>query len=170
MLMNRNWGLCLAASALLAGTCLAQDAVPPKFYKLDFTVKEVEAGRVLNSRTYSAVVSTEHVEGPLHCSIRTGSKVPFSTGKEYTFLDLGVGIDCRSVKEVAGQLSLYVLADISSALQEPTPSSGLPPTVRQNKWSSTVLVPFKKPTVVFSSDDMASKRQMQLELTATPIM
>ena len=116
---------------------------------------------------YSALVSTEPVEGPLHCSIR--NEVPFSTGKEYTFLDLGVGIDCRAVKEVAGQLSLYVLADISSALQEPTPSSGLPPTVRQNKWSSTVLVPFKKPTVVFSSDDIASKRQMQLELTATPI-
>jgi hypothetical protein len=32
-----------------------------------------------------------------------------------------------------------------------------------------VIVPLKKPTVVFSSDDVASKRQMQLELTATPI-
>jgi hypothetical protein len=32
-----------------------------------------------------------------------------------------------------------------------------------------VIVPVKKPTVIFVSDDMSSKRQMQLELTATPI-
>ena len=169
MLSNRNWSLCLVALALLAGTCLAQDATPPKFYKLDFAVKEVEAGKVLNSRTYSAVVSTEHVDGPIHCSMRTGSKVPYSTGREYTYLDLGVSIDCRAVKELAGQLTLYVIADISSALQEPMPSPGLPPTVRQNRWSSLVILPFKKPTTIFSADDVASKHQMQLELTATPI-
>jgi hypothetical protein len=43
------------------------------------------------------------------------------------------------------------------------------PTIRQNRWVSTVAVPLKKPTVIFSSDDLTSKRQMQLELTATPI-
>src|SRR2546421_5048207 len=148
MLSNRNWSLCWVVVALSAGTCLAQDATPPKFYKLDFAVKEVEAGKVLNSRTYSAVVSTEHVDNPIHCSMRTGSKVPYSTGKEYSYLDLGVSIDCRAVKELAGQLTLYVLADISSALQEPTQSTG-PPTVRQNRWSSVVVLPFKKPTILF---------------------
>src|SRR6185369_2396160 len=130
MRKNSNLGLWLVALALVAGTCFAQDALPPKFYKLDFSVKEVEAGRVLNSRTYSAVVSTEHVDGPLNCSMRTGSRVPYLTtgpgfAGQYTYLDLGVNIDCRAVKELPGQLTLYVLADISSIAQEPTPSPSL---------------------------------------------
>ncbi len=66
------------------------------------------------------------------------------------------------------------MADISSIPSEPavpaTASAPTQPTVRQNKWDSTVIVPLKKPTVLFSSDDLTSKRQMQLELTATPIM
>jgi hypothetical protein len=42
--------------------------------------------------------------------------------------------------------------------------------VRQAKWSSIVLIPIRKgPTVIFSSDDPASKRQLQLEVTATPL-
>jgi len=45
----------------------------------------------------------------------------------------------------------------------------LPPTIRQNRWSSSVVVPLSKPTVIFSSDDLTSKRQFQLELTATLI-
>jgi hypothetical protein len=31
------------------------------------------------------------------------------------------------------------------------------------------VVPIKKPTTVFSSDDPSGNRKMQLELTATPI-
>ncbi len=44
------------------------------------------------------------------------------------------------------------------------------PTIRQNRWTSVTIVPLKKPTLLFSSDDPMSKRQMQLELTVTPIM
>jgi hypothetical protein len=44
------------------------------------------------------------------------------------------------------------------------------PVVRQNQWQAGVIVPLKKPTVVFSSDDLTTKRQMQVELTATPIL
>jgi hypothetical protein len=39
--------------------------------------------------------------------------------------------------------------------------------IRQTKWSSNVIVPIGKPTVIFSSDDATTKGQMQLELTAT---
>ena len=48
-------------------------------------------------------------------------------------------------------------------------SPGTVPVTRQNKWAGTVFLPAKKPMVVFASDDMSSKRQLQLELTATPI-
>ncbi len=166
MLNLRNGSVCILALAIVAGTCFGQNAGPAKFYKLDFVVKEVEGAKVLNARTYSVVVSTER--GAESCSTRTGSKVPYSTGRENTYLDVGVGIDCRSVKEAPGGLNLRVDADVSSAVQESTTTANLP-FVRQNKWASNVIVPLKKTTVIFSSDDLTSKHQMQVELTATPI-
>jgi hypothetical protein len=166
----RRCTLYLLASVLVAGICLAEDAVPAKFYKLDFVVKEVEAGKVLNTRSYSATVSAS---ADHNCRIRTGNRVPVPTvsasPSTYTYLDVGVNIDCFHMKESQGELSLDIQADISSLMQETASPPSLPPIVRQNKWGSTVIVPLKKPTVVFSSDDVTGKRQMQLELTATPI-
>ena len=40
---------------------------------------------------------------------------------------------------------------------------------RQTKWGANVLAPLGKPTVIFSSDDLTTKGQTQLEVTATPI-
>ena len=162
----RNWSALILAF-VLAGACLAQEAAPSKFYKLEFVVKEVEGTKVLNARAYTVTVSTE--KGEAKSSIRTGSKVPMSTGSSYTYLDVGVSIDCRSVTEAAGQLTLRIDADVSSVLHESTPTN-LPPTVRQNKWTSNVVVPLRKPTVLYSSDDLTTKQQMQVELTATPII
>jgi len=36
------------------------------------------------------------------------------------------------------------------------------------EWSSNVIVPIGKPTVIFSSDDVTTKGQMQLELSSSP--
>ena len=162
-----------AVALLLAGTCFGEDAAPQKFYKLEFVVKEVEGGKALNARSYWATVGTEPGPGTV-CAIRTGSKVPIPTGpsaREYQYYDLGVNLDLRAVKEVGGELTLSISADVSSTLQESATATAptLPPVVRQNKWTSTVRVPLRKPTVIFSSDDATGKHQMQLELTATPI-
>jgi hypothetical protein len=59
-----------------------------------------------------------------------------------------------------------VAAEVSSAAETPDAPA---PVIRQVKWNSPVIVPLGKPTVIFSSDDPSSKRQMQLELTARPI-
>jgi hypothetical protein len=167
MINLRDWCVRFLALTLLAGTCFAQNPELPKFYKLDFVVKEVEAAKVMNARSYSMTVSTD--PPGVHSSMRTGSRVPFGNTGQVTFLDVGVNIDCSSVKAEQDQLSLTVTAEISSILQESTTPTGAHPIIRQNKWTSSVIVPIKKPTVIFSSDDATSKRQMQLELTATPI-
>ena len=154
----------IIAALVLAATCFAQ---PPeqgwKFYKLDFALKEVEGSKVLNSRNFSTIVHVD-TQGVRAAggSIRTGSKVP--SGPNY--IDVGVSIDTQMVKELQGDVALSVSAEISS-----TPDGGNPdrPVIRQNKWSSYVVVPIKKPTVIFSSDDATTKHAMQLELTATPI-
>jgi hypothetical protein len=142
-----------------------------KFYKLEFVVKEVEGGKVLNTRSYSTTVSAD-TKDPGPTSIRAGGKVLYQTtpgdSKNFQYVDIGVNIDCRAIKEVERGLSLYVSASISSVPSDPAAPAAAP-TIRQNSWSSVTIVPLKKPTLIFSSDDLTSKRQMQLELTATPI-
>ncbi len=166
--------LAMAAGAGFAQTPEAPKSTPPPvhFYKLDFAVKELEGAKVINARSYSMTVAAD-AKGT--SSIRTGSRTPIPAGQGNTqYIDVGVNIDCRNITELHGDLSLSISADISSVPSEPGTTAGspttLPPTVRQNRWSSSVIVPLKKPTLVFSSDDLASKRQMQLEITATPIM
>jgi hypothetical protein len=154
---------------LAAGTCLAQTETPkqaegPKAYQLDFVLKELEDGKVINSRNYSLMTTSVGGGG----SIRSGDKVPVVSKAgpqaEYTYLDVGVNIDCAGVLETQGKLTLNVKADISSA--QPDSSR---PLIRNTRWSSNVIVPLRKATVLFTSDDTSSKRRMQLELTAAPV-
>ena len=170
----------LLAVALATGTGFAQEtpktAEPTKFYKLEFVLKEVEGGKVLNARTYTTTAAGEARET---AQIRAGAKVAVSLGQsgpsanQYQYYDVGVNIDAQAIREVQRDvtLSLHVEADISSLPTESGPATPniAAPTIRHNKWSSTALVPLRKTTMLYSSDDSASKRQMQLELTATPI-
>lgn len=169
------WTRTFLLTVLMAGGCFAQSEPPKaaapqpaekKYFHLDFVVKELEGGKTINARAYAMNVATDNER----TSIRTGNKLPVPSGgpgsKAFTFVEVGTNIDCWNAKEIQNQLALSVSVDISSAATEPD----LPgPVVRQGKWSSPVIVPLRKPTVVFSSDDPTSKRQMQLEITASPI-
>lgn len=160
----------LFAVTLLAGACFAQNETPkpaagPKAYQLDFVIKEIEDGKVVNSRNYSMMISAVQGTG----AIRSGDKIPVPTrtGTEHetTYIDVGVNIDVRSVQESEGRLMCVVTADVS----EPASDSARPPLIRQSRWNGYAIAPFGKSTVVFSSDDASSKRRTQLEMTATQI-
>ena len=151
---------------------LAQDGT--KFYRLDFALKELDENhKVVSQKNYSTFMSTDdRVKGAL---IRTGTKVPYQSGAgtNYNYVDVGVNIDCQKIQELNGQLVVLVSADITSI---PAPSgtpaeSAVPgmPLVRQNRWNSVAVVAIGKATTLFSSDDLNTKRKLQLELTATPI-
>lgn len=136
-----------------------------KFYRLDFQVKEVEGGKVVNTRSYSTNTSNEKGTA---ASIRAGNRIPIvQAGGGFNYIEVGVNIDARNVQEFGGDLGMAVNAELSTAHPQETPEK--PVVVRQNRWSAHVTVPLKKPTVIFSSDDLNTKRQMQLEVTATPI-
>lgn len=144
------------------------------YYRLDFAVREVgEDGKVVNSRAYSVIAESDsqHPDSVQSSSIRTGSRiqVPVSSQApmQYQYQDVGVNLDCRRVHSVQGQLSLHISAEVSS-LAEPSTSNG-PPVIRQNKWESDAILPLGKPTMLFSSDNVATKGKLQLELTASPI-
>jgi hypothetical protein len=145
-----------------------QQPVPDaKVFRLDFVVKEIEGGRVINSRGYSTSISTGAQARA--ASVRTGSKVPLAVSTtQFQYQDVGVNIDAQGAREVQGHLSLNVSAEVSSVVTEAPASEGAP-VIRQARWGASVLVPLKKAAVIFSSDDPTMKRQTQLELTATPI-
>jgi hypothetical protein len=67
---------------------------------------------------------------------------------------------------------MEVSADISSVsdskMEGAAGARGMP-MIQQNKWNSQVVVILGKPTVLFSSDEVTSKRTLELELTATEI-
>ncbi|MEJ7608158.1 MAG: hypothetical protein WKF37_18310 [Bryobacteraceae bacterium] len=172
--MRINVLILAAAAAAIPGFAQPEKVEDAsRFYRLEFSAKEMESGKVSNSRTYTMLISNSTTtKGG---SIRVGSKLPVQItspasgfGGQYQFYDLGVNIDCRSVREVGSQLALDVSAEMSSVATTSEPANpGLPPIVRQNKWSSNVLIPVGKPTVVFASDDLTSKRTIQIEVTAT---
>lgn len=143
-------------------------AVEQRHYRLDFVVKEVEAAKVVNSRSYSLVIATDG-----RSAIRTGTKIPYTTSaaanSPYAQIDVGVNIDCYGAKELNNQLMLNVKAEVSSLADSNQGSPPGAPVIRNNSWESNVVLPVRQPTTIFSSDDLASKRKMQLELTATPI-
>lgn len=147
----------------LGGVCFGQetkpDAQPPKYYRLDFTVKEIQAGKVTNSRSYSVTIASPG----LKVEIRAGEKIPSG---QFTF-DVGVNIDSRDARMIGDRLGLIVAAEIS-ALADP-PEKQSTPIIRQTRMDSAVLVPLRKPTVIFSSDEPFSKGNLQIEMTATPL-
>ncbi len=164
MFPSRRWTIGFLALALTAGACLADE--PPhsgKFYKLEFVVKEVNGSKVLNTRTYTTFV-------PLagKSEIRAGSKIPYaSSNTEWQQIDVGVNIDVAGAEEIQDKLYFSIVAEVSSIAGEST--NQVRPIVRQNRWQSMVVIPLKKPTILFSSDNLDSKTQLQVEVTATPI-
>jgi hypothetical protein len=159
--------ICLAA--LAAGTCFAQgDSI--HYFHLNFVVKEMDAGKVISAHNYSATVSSKVTD---HSSVRTVDKVPVPTGSGgFTYVDVGVNLDANVERATDTELILSVTADISSvasAISSGASQPG-PPIVRQNRWNGKVVVPLKKPTTIYSADSAADKRQMQIEVTATPIL
>ncbi len=153
---------------LLAQTTYAQAEKegPSGYFRLDFVTKELDETKVVNTRNYTMIVSDAKLG-----QIRTGSRVPMPQDRNgsVTYVDLGVNIDCRDMREVAGQFVATISVDISSASADTSTTPALPPVIRQLKWNSTAIVPLRKSTQIYSSDDLSSKHKFQIELTATPV-
>jgi hypothetical protein len=144
-----------------------------KYYRLDFVVKETEDGKQVSARNYSLTASTGSFGN--NCSVRAGDKIPVPSANskdaspQFTYIDVGVNIDCRDLKDVDQKLALRIQADISGSTGRAAATAAGAPIIRQFRWSSDVLVPLRKATVIYQSDGASSKSGMQLELTATPL-
>jgi hypothetical protein len=167
MFTTRRWITGVLALTIATGACFCEDTEPGKFYKLEFVVREVQGAKVLNARTYSSVVAAGRSS-----EIRAGTKIPYVSKQggttEFQQIDIGVNIDAKDIKEVQSHLNFTIFVEISS-IAEVAPDPTDHPVVRQNRWTSNATVPFKKPTLLFSSDSTDAKTQMQVEVTATPL-
>ncbi|HEX5423946.1 MAG TPA: hypothetical protein VFW94_10380 [Candidatus Acidoferrales bacterium] len=154
----------------------AAPARPVHYYHFDIVVEDLDvAGKVANSRSYSTTVDTQpHIL----TSIRTGSRIPIATGMaggntQFTYIDLGVELDIRDAHEVGPQLAFDLTANLSGEASvvslKGSTEAQQEPVIRQNKWSSRVLVPIGKRTVVFTSDSLDSKGSTRVLVTATPL-
>lgn len=149
---------------LIAVAAVAQTPeAPEKFYKLDLVLKELEAGKIISTRTYSMALSPLSSKNP--SSVRTGDKiaVPSGSNNQFSYLDVGVNIDCRFLSIVNNELMIQISADISNAIER---TGGPGPTIVQTRWNGVAVIPLRKAVTVFSADGASNKRQTQLEITA----
>jgi hypothetical protein len=144
-----------------------QQTVPRHYYKLNFVLREMDEGKILNQRTFTLNISAEppHVGGvpPEWWNVRSGTRVPVSGSKDINYIDVGVNLDVRA-EEVAEGLQMQITSEISSVGAE----SGIgvtAPAIRQVKVRSAVLASIGKAAVVFTADDPASKHRFELEVT-----
>jgi hypothetical protein len=138
---------------------------PVHAYRLDFSVNELEDGKKINSRQYSLNLNADDAN-----EIKIGTRVPVEAGHEqFQYMDVGTSIWCR-IGERPDGIPLSVRADISNfAIPDQGTGHESRPVVRQFKINASTLALPGKPMVVGSVDDPNSKRQFQLEVTATKL-
>jgi hypothetical protein len=144
-------------------------------YKLDFVLSEVQDGKRINARNYSALVR----EGEW-AKIRLGDRVPLMTGgsslpggaagpAQFQYIDVGTNIDTRVATEVESGLPISVTAEVSSIVPEQQGEKFPAPLVRQLRYSLDAVIPMGKQTVLSSADELVGNRHLQIEVTATKV-
>ena len=139
---------------------------PVAAYRIELNVREIEAGKQLNSRNYIMVVEDGSWGG-----IRVGNRVPIVGGeKGVQYNDVGMNIDCRP-RERQDRVSLEIRVESSSVVppEQLTAATTLQPMFRQQRSNITSTVTPGKPTLVASMDDVISNRRYEIEVTATKV-
>ena len=175
------------AAMLLAGSLLfsllpaqCQDtSADSAVYKVEFNIRD-GSDAAKTGRHYTLLV-----DGSGKGRIRVGEKVPYATNQfqpgvgganpgiatQFTFLDVGVNIDCR-VRELNGRISLTADLDIS-AITPPAKGAGTTPnpTVAAIQISGVkAMLSPGKPAMVASIDDPVTARRFEVEATVTKLI
>jgi len=144
---------------------VAAVAKPVAVYRVDFTMREMEDGKVLNTRKYMLMTDSQG-----WAKSRVGSRVPISTGNEVTYQDVGINIDCR-VRDRDDAILLDTSIESSSVVppEQAPGSSALRPVFRRVSSNVTGAVALGKPTIIGSMDDVTSSHRFEIEATVTQV-
>ena len=134
-------------------------------YRLDFIINEIEDGKKINARQYTMNLNAGDAN-----SIKIGTRVPVEAKHgEFQYIDVGTSIWSR-VRERENGLAVEVRAEISNfAIPDQANRSNSMPLLRQMQINGSTIALLGKPIVVGGVDDPNSKRQFQLEVTATKL-
>jgi hypothetical protein len=160
--VNQAWAQESSASSK---TTEQEPSKPLEAYRLDFSINELEDGKKINTRQYSMNLNANDSN-----ELKIGTRVPVE-GKqgEVQYIDVGTNIQSRLTLR-NGQLELFVHAEMSNfAVPEQEQGHDPRPVIRQLKISGSTLALLGKPMVLGSVDDPNSKRQFQVEVTATKL-
>jgi len=156
----------------------AEGSPAERNFQLIFTARELdENGKILNARRFDTTVTTGSPKKEGVSNIRSGVRIPVSTSPpgqaiqtqtQFTYVDVGANFDVNDARVVKGnRLAMVVSAQISSA-DIVTAERGQVP-VRQNQWMGGVEIPIGGKKVIFSSDDLTSKKRLEIELAVVPV-
>jgi len=153
-----------------------EPAATNNFFKLAFVLYEVEDGKRTNQRDYMMIGRTDNQAS----SIRVSTKVPITTSekagdKAYTYIDVGLRINCSMKEQVDRRLQFHCDIEISSFIRpeqiaNATGNAGLAaPFLRTTRTESWALLTPGKSAILNTVDDINSAKRMQIEVTATKI-
>jgi hypothetical protein len=143
---------------------------PDSYYKLAFTIFELEDGKRANQREYS-MISRSNDGRP--ASIKSSTRVPiYSEEKKVQYIDAGLDIRCFAPREIGGKIAANCEVNISNFVAQEQASDAhntAGPVMRTTNASTWALLTAGKPMVISTIDDVNSKKRIQIEMTATRI-
>jgi hypothetical protein len=171
------WSVLMVLALLCTGakSGLAQSSSPDKPDRpqirreaachLEFSIIELEDGKKINVRHYSMnLTGNDRLR-----DLKIGSRIPVESEQgKFQYLDIGTSIQARiygnedpPILDVSTEISSVGSADQTVRLGQPI--------VRQMVISGSTLLVYDKLIAIGAADDPNSKRQYQLEVTATKI-
>jgi len=149
----------------------------PGIYKVEFKIRDGNDAAAKAGRHYTLLMEVDH-----KAVFKVGNRVPVATGSfqpgagpattQYTYLDVGVNIECMVSEAGNGRLAMHGSLDLSTMMQNDAGSRAASPpnpTVGQTKLDLETAIEPGKPTVVAAIDDPANLRQFQVEATITRV-
>jgi hypothetical protein len=134
-------------------------------YRLEFRISDVIEGKK-TSRTYTLLTEPQQ-KGKL----RIGSKVPLEASeKAYTYTDVGKNIDCLIRSESEHTVSLGLAIEVSAVATDEHVGAGSAhgnPVIEGVHVETNVTLQLGTPTIVGNFQDPVTKRDFQIEATAT---
>jgi len=147
---------------------------PTGSFKVEFTLNELDAGKKINTRSYSMRLNANTLpQWTPYQSIRVGSRVPYAVeAGKFEYVNVGMDIDCR-LMQMGG--SGYVVVGVNWAHsgvagERMVSQNTQNPVVRQERSSVEAVVPLDKPTVISELDDVASTHRYVFEVKVTKIL
>jgi len=140
------------------------------YIKLSFTLSELdEHGKVINTRRFEGITYAHPQGHDNEASISMRDRVALlgKDGRVSQYADLNSKISYSHVYVIdENHVALSVQGSMESLL--PTDDAEHPVT-RTNEWAGNILMPIGERKAIFSSDDLASKHTLQLDLLVTRV-